>query len=100
MAPCKLSPVELAAKSALDIQNAVNLSGVLHSLDQIITDVIWPEARRLGRGTAYVNAHPIVTLFLKKLVSLNNNECFCSGCVADFTRAKAEVEALATGVSR
>ncbi len=41
-----------AAQSALEVQNAVNLSGVLHSLDQIAGDVLWPAARRQGKGTA------------------------------------------------
>src|SRR5258707_310244 len=89
-----------AARTALDVQNAVDLSGVLHSLDQIVTDVIWPEARKLGKGTEFVDTHPIVTLFLHKLISLNRNECFCSGCVSDFARASAEVDAIAKGVSQ
>lgn len=92
--------VRWAAQTALDISGAVSLSGVLHSLDEIVTKVLWPEARKLGKGTDWVNTHCIVTLFLFKLMALNASECFCSACVANFTRASAEVEILAKGVSR
>ncbi len=87
-----------AAQTALDVQNAINLSGVLHTLDQIVTDVLWPEARKLGKGTEFVNTHCIVTLFLHKLMTLNASECFCSSCVGNFTRASAEVADIAKGV--
>jgi len=50
-------------------------------------DVIWPEARRIGRGTDWVNAHPICTLFLNKLTDLNR--------YAEFDVAYEAVEKLA-----
>jgi len=49
--------------------------------------VLWPEARRLGKGTSYVNSHPIVALFLSKLVDLNGNQ--------DFSQAYDAVKKLA-----
>jgi len=60
-----------AAKAALEVQDACNLSGVLRSFQQIVSDVIWPEARKQGKGTEFVNTHPICTLFLVKLTDLN-----------------------------
>lgn len=33
--------------------------------------MLWDEARRLGKSTQWINEHPIVTLFLDKLASLN-----------------------------
>src|SRR5882757_2931936 len=84
-----------AAKLALDVQNASNLSGVVHSLDEIVSDVLWPEARRQGKGTKYVNQHAIVTLFLHKLTSLNGCECFCSECINNYGRATAAVQKIA-----
>ena len=36
-----------AAQSALDVQDASNLSGVLRTFNEIVVDVIWPEACRL-----------------------------------------------------
>ncbi len=83
--------VQQAAQTALDVQNAVNLSGVLHSLDEIVSTVLWEAARKQGKGTKYVNQHAIVTLFLHKLTSLNGCECFCSD---RYSRATAEVERI------
>lgn len=69
--------IQQAAQQALDIQNASNLSGVAITLSETLTETIWPEALRIGRGTEWVNQHPIVTLFLDKLNSLNRIQCFC-----------------------
>jgi hypothetical protein len=91
--------LQQAARTALEVQNAFNLSGVVHSLDNIVTNVIWPEARKFGKGTEYVNTHPIVSLFLHKLTSLNGCECFCSECIGNYGRALAEVEKIATGLT-
>lgn len=59
-----------AAKDAIAVQDAVNLSGVVHSFVDAVT-AIWDEAHATGQGTSYVNHHPIVTLFLDKLADLN-----------------------------
>jgi len=79
--------IQQAAQTALDCQDACNLSGVLASFKEIVHEVIWPEARRLGKGTEFVNTHPIVVLFLSKLVDLNGNQ--------DFSQAYDEVKRLA-----
>lgn len=71
--------LQQAAQTALDCQNASNLSGVLVSLNEIIQNVLWPEARRLGKGTDWVNGHPIVGLILDKLVDLNGRQEVWSG---------------------
>jgi hypothetical protein len=78
-----------AAQEALTAQDAVNLSGVLRSFAEIVSEVIWPEARRLGLGTSFVNEHPICTLFLVKLSDLNGGE-------AEYSRAYDAVRKLAT----
>jgi len=67
------------------------LSGVLASFNRIVMDVLWPEARRLGKGTEFVNQHCICTLFLDKLCDLNGR--------GEFYKAYTEVEALAKGLS-
>jgi hypothetical protein len=78
-----------AAQTAIDVQNACNLSGVLASFHSIVSDVICPEARRLGQGTDFVNRHPIVRVFLAKLADLN-------GLVYDWPAdAFAAVESIA-----
>jgi len=84
--------IQTAAQIALDCQDAVNLSGVLASFKEIVHEVIWPEARRLGNGTEWVNQHPVVTLFLSKLCSLNRGYYEC-----DYPAASDAVEALAHG---
>lgn len=63
-----------AAQTALAVQDAVNLSGVLTTFLEIVTNTLWPEARALNVGTTWVNTHPIVTLFLDKLSDLNDSE--------------------------
>ena len=60
---------------ALDIQDGVNLSGIVKSWAQA-TSIMWDEARALGRGTQYVNAHPVNVLVLDKL-----------GCLAQYPNA-------------
>jgi len=66
-----------AAQAALQVQDASNLSGVAHTFDQAMA-ALWDEAHRQGKGTAWVNQHPIVTLFLDKMASLNRTQCLCS----------------------
>jgi hypothetical protein len=78
--------IQEVAQTALDVQNAVNLSGVLQSFRDIVMDVLWPEARRLGKGTDWVNHHPICTLFLNKLSDLNRRP--------DYFKAYVEVQEL------
>ena len=63
--------IKQAAQSALDVQNACNPSGVIHSLAEIVKDVLWPEAIRLGKGSRWVGQHPIVTMYLLKLSEMN-----------------------------
>jgi hypothetical protein len=82
--------IQQAARVALDCQDGCNLSGVLASFKEIVHEVIWPEARRLAKGTEFVNTHPIVTLFLSKLCSLNVGYFEC-----DYPRASDACEALA-----
>jgi len=86
--------IQEAARTAIEVQNACNLSGVLASFKEIVHEVIWPEARRIGKGTEWVNTHPIVTLFLSKLCSLNRGYFEC-----DYMHASDACEAIARGES-
>lgn len=54
---------------------------------------VWDEAHRQGRGTAWVNTHPVVTLFLDKLADLNGNWLQCP----QIGRAYDEVREIAAG---
>lgn len=62
--------IQEAAKLALDVQDACNLSGVVRSFAEV-TEVLWSEARAQNAGTDFVNRHPITRLFADKLVSLS-----------------------------
>lgn len=67
-----LSPREY--KRAIDVQDACNLSGVVHDFSNMMTRV-WVEARKEeGRGTDWVNTHPIVILYSNKISSLCGSE--------------------------
>ncbi len=66
-----LRPIDY--KSALEVQNAVNLSGVVRTFSEI-TSRIWHEARQKGKGTDWVNQHPICVLFSSKISSLAGSE--------------------------
>src|SRR5260370_19523782 len=78
-----------AARTALECQDACNLSGVVFSFAQAM-QAICDEQNRLGKGTDWKNAHPIVTLYLSKLGSLNRGYYEC-----DYMHASDACEALA-----
>jgi hypothetical protein len=54
---------------ALTVQNAVNLSGVVKAWADVMEE-IWREAREKGKGTDYVNTHPVNVLFASKVADL------------------------------
>jgi hypothetical protein len=81
--------IKEAAQMALDVQDACNLSGVVHSFAEVVTALRnSPECT----GTDWVNEHPIVTLFLDKLSSLNNYTS-----TLGYIAAYEKVEKLAKG---
>jgi hypothetical protein len=53
-------------QSAIDVQDACNLSGVVHSLARLL-----PKIREEAHSTTLVNEHPIVVLYVNKLASLS-----------------------------
>jgi hypothetical protein len=59
---------------ALDVQDACNLSGVVNSFSSALSK-IWEECRKVdGRGTKWVNEHPISILYSSKIASLSGSE--------------------------
>ena len=60
-----------AAEQALACQDACNLSGVAHTFAEAVS-AVWDEAHERNEGTEWVNVHPICTLFIAKLQSLND----------------------------
>jgi hypothetical protein len=79
-----------AARTAIAVQDAVNLSGVVHSFADAVS-AIWDEAHRQGHGTEWVNTHPVVTLFFDRLADLNGNWLQCP----DIGQAYDEVRKIA-----
>jgi hypothetical protein len=79
-----------AARTALEVQDACNLSGVAHAFSRAV-NAIWDEAHRTGKGTDWVNSHPICTLFISKLTDLNGRE-------ADFFKTYDAVKNITEGV--
>ena len=57
-------------EKAMTSQNACNASGLIHAMVEV-TEKIWVEARLLGKGTEYVNSHPILRLYIEQLQHLN-----------------------------
>lgn len=57
---------------ALQVQDASNMNGVVHSLEHEVLPAIRQEPGYAEQGTAYVAQHPVVLLFLDKLVSMTH----------------------------
>lgn len=81
------------AQQSLDIQDACNLSGVVHALSRGM-EVLWAEAHRIEQGTEWVNKHPIVTLFLDKLASLNGTQSWTGENISTYTAAYSAVHKI------
>jgi hypothetical protein len=59
-----------AAELAISVQDACNLSGVVHSFSQVMS-AVWKEAERTQKGTDWVNTHPITLMFVSKICDLS-----------------------------
>ena len=83
-----------AANEAIVVQDACNLSGVVHKFSSILTEVLWKEAHEKGYGTDWVNRHPISVMFSSKIASLTHSE-MDDGV---FSKAYKECKEMAEGV--
>lgn len=59
------------AQGALTAQNACNLSGVVHSFSQTLTE-LWAHAHANGEGTDWVNTHPVSILYSAQIAYLSS----------------------------
>lgn len=82
-------------KTAIDIQNACNLSGVVHAFSHIMGKIC-RETDKNGQGTEWKNTHPISVLFASKIASLTNSEDFLKFADA-YNACCAEAEKLSKG---
>lgn len=55
---------------ALQVQDASNISGVIHSLHNEVLPAIRLEPGFLAQGNPYMEQHPALILFMDKIVSL------------------------------
>ncbi len=69
-------PLRLA-KSAIEVQDACNLSGVVFTLSKVLDELIEHQRSIECPGTAWRNHHPVIVLFLNKCDSL------CTGDLGD-----------------
>jgi hypothetical protein len=92
--------IKEAAQTALRVQDGCNLSGILLSFTDIVKDTLRPVAHEEGKSTDWVNQHPICTLFLDKLASLNRTQCLCNDNMNSFGKAYDVVVTLAESQNR
>lgn len=58
-------------EEARGVDGACNASGVIRAMARATED-IWSLARARGLGTDWVNSHPALTLYVNKVMELNN----------------------------
>lgn len=87
--------IQQAAQAALDAQSACNLSGIVHSFSKIATDVLWPIARAEGKGTDFVNGHPISVLFADKIAALAGVQGITTESMAAYSAAYTACKRIA-----
>lgn len=63
---------------ALDAQSACNLSGIVHSFSDVLSR-IWNEANETGKGTEFVNKHPISRLYAEQIAYLSGGGATLDG---------------------
>lgn len=78
------------AKEALDVQDACNLSGVVHAFSRAITDL---RANLPNAGTDEINRHPVCVLWADKIRSLTYAE-------TQFSKAYQWAKDCQTGLER
>ena len=62
-------------EDALMVQSACNLSGVVHSFSEILSRLV-KEAQEQGKGTDWINTHPICVLFAEQIKHLAEGDYF------------------------
>lgn len=67
-------PIQVLAKEALDVQDACNLSGVVHAFSRAITQLREILSAEEKFSTDKLNQHPICVLYSSKIASLTGSE--------------------------
>ena len=66
-----MKTIKELSKEAIDVQNASNLSGIVHSFSRAMTDL---RANLPNAGTDEINSHPVSVLYSNKIASLTNSD--------------------------
>lgn len=61
-------------QEALDVQDASNLSGVVHSFSRAISDLRAHLEKESNFSTSRLNQHPVCVLYSSKIASLTGSE--------------------------
>lgn len=61
-------------KEVLDVQNASNLSGVVHAFSRAMTDLRTLLENEPGFNTETINQHPVSILYSDKITSLTHSD--------------------------
>lgn len=69
-----MKTIQQLAKDAIDVQDACNLSGVVHSFSQVVTDLRTILTNEGKFSTDRLNTHPVVILYSNKIASLCGSE--------------------------
>lgn len=79
------------ANEALLVQDACNLSGIVHSFSRAITRLreLYPD-----KGTEFYNTHPVCVLFSDKIASLTGSDSSSA-----FEKAYEECKELSKGTN-
>lgn len=92
----EVKSVQSLAQEVLGALDACNLSGVVHSFSHAMT-CLWEHYR--GRGTDFINTHPICVLYSAKIAGLTGREDLSPEALDRFSAAYAEVKRLARGAA-
>ena len=90
-----LRPLAKLAQDSLDVQDACNLSGVVHAYAEALS-TLWKWSDTYRWGTNDINTHPIAILWADKVAHLTGTQSFGHERV---TAAYAAVKKLAEGGS-
>jgi hypothetical protein len=83
------------AQRAIDVLDACNLSGVVHSFSEV-TRHLWDHARAEGKGTDFVNRHPIAVMYATKIGELTRVAVIADDA-SDWSRCYDICKRLAVG---
>lgn len=68
-----MKTIQQLSRQALEVQDACNLSGVVHVFSQVITDLREIAQAEGWEGTDAINQHPICIMYIDKMASLSGS---------------------------